>query len=199
MEIKIAELVEPYIHLVVGTEDDFYNFFLRHLYENQSTKSVLRCVRGKKCRGTRSLFHEFSAVFQFPCYFGENWSAFDECINDLEWLPSDSYGLFIGHADKIMTSVTEYILNFGIDNFQHFLKMMLNTVQEWTQGRNYDSFPVPPTPFHIVMHCTAKKEKSFKSKLLKAGVNKMNLIYLEREEDSRCSEREMFISYAKLP
>jgi hypothetical protein len=29
---------------------------------------------------------EFAASFQFPYYFGENWPAFDECINDLSWL-----------------------------------------------------------------------------------------------------------------
>jgi hypothetical protein len=187
MEIRIAEFVEPYIHLVVGTEDNFYNFFLKHLYKDQLMKSVLRYVKGKKCRYTQALFNEFSAVFQFPCYFGENWSAFDECINDLEWLPGDSYGLFIDHADQIMTSRIGYILN-GMDQFRYFFEIMLDTIQEWTQGRNYDSFPVPPTPFHMIMHCTAKKEKSFRSKLRKAGVNQMNLIYLEGEVDNHYSE-----------
>lgn len=28
---------------------------------------------------------------QFPEYFGKNWDAFEECINDLSWLPADGY------------------------------------------------------------------------------------------------------------
>jgi hypothetical protein len=186
-EIKIVELCEPYIHLAIGRECDFYRFFLKHLHKDQPVKSMLRYVKGKKCRNTQTLFNEFSAAFQFPYYFGENWPAFSECMNDLEWLPGDSYGLFIDNTDQIMTSRIGYILN-GMDQFRYFFEIMLATVQEWTQGRNYDSFPVPPTPFHMIMHCTAKKEKSFRSKLRKAGVNQMNLIYLEGEVDNHYSE-----------
>ena len=43
-------------------------------------------IRGIRCQTDESLFREVSASFQFPYYFGENWAAFDDCIQDLEWL-----------------------------------------------------------------------------------------------------------------
>ncbi|NGY75562.1 hypothetical protein F6Y02_01625 [Bacillus megaterium] len=45
---------------------------------------------------------EWAAALQFPDYFGENWAAFDECLNDLDWLPADRYILFITDAHLIL-------------------------------------------------------------------------------------------------
>jgi len=53
-------------------------------------RGVVRLVRGAKMRTTARLFDEISAAFQFPCYFGENWDALDECLNDIDWLPGDA-------------------------------------------------------------------------------------------------------------
>lgn len=43
-------------------------------------------IRGKRCKTEDDFFHEISASFQFPYYFGENWAAMDECLCDLEWI-----------------------------------------------------------------------------------------------------------------
>ena len=43
-------------------------------------------VRGALCRTTEDFFREVSAALRFPRYFGFNWAALDECLQDLEWL-----------------------------------------------------------------------------------------------------------------
>ena len=43
-------------------------------------------LRGSRCKTEDHFFHEISAAFQFPFYYGENWPATDECLCDLEWL-----------------------------------------------------------------------------------------------------------------
>jgi hypothetical protein len=48
---------------------------------------TVRCVRGRKMSRLAGLMDEFSAALQFPYYFGENWSAFQECLGDMDWLP----------------------------------------------------------------------------------------------------------------
>lgn len=39
----------------------------------------------------QTLMDELDRGFQFPDYFGDNWNAVDECINDLSWIPADGY------------------------------------------------------------------------------------------------------------
>ena len=56
------------------------------LYEEAQNNSYTSYLRGKRCRTEEQFLLEVSASFQFPYYYGENWSAFDECIQDLEWL-----------------------------------------------------------------------------------------------------------------
>lgn len=39
-------------------------------------------------RSKEVLFATFAELLKFPDYFGNNWDAFDECIQDLSWLPN---------------------------------------------------------------------------------------------------------------
>lgn len=45
----------------------------------------------------KDLFLFFSEKLSFPDYFGYNWDAFDECINDLSWL--DAERIILWHND----------------------------------------------------------------------------------------------------
>ncbi len=46
----------------------------------------------------KALFTEIADAFHFPDYFGHNWDALDECLADLDWIPSDNYVLFVDNA-----------------------------------------------------------------------------------------------------
>lgn len=51
-------------------------------------------------RGVRTkeaLFAAFVRALRFPDYFGHNWDAFEECVRDLDWLPSGD--VWVRHAD----------------------------------------------------------------------------------------------------
>ena len=37
-------------------------------------------------------------ALHFPRYFGENWDAFEECVNDLAWAPAEGYVILVENA-----------------------------------------------------------------------------------------------------
>ncbi len=41
------------------------------------------------------LLSRAAQALEFPAYFGGNWDAFEECVNDLAWLPARGYVLHL--------------------------------------------------------------------------------------------------------
>ena len=138
-----------YKNLFTVSDANFHLYFdksenlLADLKRELPPKGYLAIVDLKGVSDTDKLFKIFVDAFRFPDYFGYNWSAFDECINDLKWLHSSSYVLVIINFDKMR--VTEY-------DRQKLIYLLRKAADNWTKGRTFNpSFPTPPTPFHIVI------------------------------------------------
>jgi len=54
-----------------------------------------------------SLFGEFSRKMSFPGYFGRNWPALRDCLDDLTWIPAASAYLVIIHEWRNVLSECE--------------------------------------------------------------------------------------------
>ena len=76
------------------------------LYQEAQNDAYTAYWRGTRCCTEKDFFHEASASFQFPYYFGENWPALDECITDLEWIKFSRIFLFIDNFDKMFRGNT---------------------------------------------------------------------------------------------
>jgi hypothetical protein len=105
-----------------------------------------RVVRGRKMRTVSGLFDEFAAALQFPLYFGENWSAFDECIADLETLPAgEGYVVVVAEPEQVLADA-------GADEMQRLADSLESAASEWSQpvelGEWWDR---PAIPFHVVL------------------------------------------------
>ncbi|WP_407636660.1 barstar family protein [Kurthia huakuii] len=70
------------------------------------------------------MFREFAEKFSFPNYFGKNWAAFNECLNDLEWLEADEYVLIITNF--------EHLLAKKPNERDIFLEILKSTMYQWT-------------------------------------------------------------------
>ena len=81
-------------------------------------------IDGKNCSTTNKLFREFAEKFSFPNYFGKNWAAFNECLNDLEWLEADEYVLIITNF--------EHLLAKKPNERDIFLEILKSTMYQWT-------------------------------------------------------------------
>lgn len=48
---------------------------------------------GRRARDKSGFLAAAAAAMEFPAYFGHNWDAFEECVNDLSWAPAAGYVL----------------------------------------------------------------------------------------------------------
>jgi Barstar (barnase inhibitor) len=65
---------------------------------------VVRVLRGSRCGSPAGLFQEWGAALQFPYYYGHNWAALDECLEDLEWLPARRYVFFLTEFQDVLAA-----------------------------------------------------------------------------------------------
>lgn len=79
---------------------------------------------GNLLQSKNSLFSHFASALNFPEYFGYNWDAFDECINDLEWISEDVCLLLISNANKILSSE-------NIKELSTFYDILKESLNEW--------------------------------------------------------------------
>ena len=109
--------------------------------------SITRMIRGNKSKTLQRFFDECAASLQFPYYFGENWSAFDECITDLDWLEGDAYLLMINNASSLLCDAEP-------EDFGTLLQILAKANEEWLTPNAYIPRNRNPTPFHVVCQCT---------------------------------------------
>lgn len=81
---------------------------------------VPRSVRSKE-----KLLRLLSQALKFPTYFGGNWDALEECLNDLHWLP-----------EKLSIVIVHERLPFGEgENRQVYCDILQAAMQSRADGR----------------------------------------------------------------
>jgi hypothetical protein len=81
----------------------------------------------------RALLACIAEAMRFPDYFGGNWDAFDECLRDMEWLPSKGYVLVVDGSMSLWRSTPH--------SGGKLVESWLFAAQEWS---------LEGTPFHLV-------------------------------------------------
>jgi hypothetical protein len=157
----ILQAKGPWLHPVVTTAAELCDHVAESL---KATKVhvVYRRIRGNKARTVQGWFDECSAALQFPCYFGENWNAFDECITDLEWLPADAYVLVITNGSQLLEAAPPQDLAL-------LFTVLDRAGLQWSKPVA-GQFPRPSKPFHVLIQCTPVEEKTLCEKLDAAKV-----------------------------
>jgi RNAse (barnase) inhibitor barstar len=145
------------LHVLVAGESDACDQLWQ--WQRASTADrVGRIIRGKKCLTLADLFDEFAAAWQFPCYFGENWDALEECLTDLEWLPASDYLLLVTNAAHVLEKDT-------IEQRRVFWHLVHRLARSWSQTRQ------PPVAFHVVAHATHQELEILRLGLNTAGIS----------------------------
>ncbi len=79
---------------------------------------------GTQITDKASFLRVAGTALQFPAYYGSNWDAFEECINDLEWLSAFGFLIIYDRPDIFKASdpdgwtTAEAILGEAVKNWQ---------------------------------------------------------------------------------
>lgn len=155
----------PWLHFCVTDVSSITNIAFKLHRECRKRFITLR-LRGNKMRNISALFNEFGAALQFPYYFGENGNAFDECINDLDWLIAPGYVLIIHDADQLLVESTS-----RDEQTQSIMAMLASAGEEWSRPVEGGARARPSRPFHVVFQTDSDKAEMFRDRLKKLGVN----------------------------
>lgn len=84
----------------------------------------VRIIRGVRTQTVSTLLQEWAAALQFPYYFGHNWDAFEECINDLEWVPAAKHLVFVTRAENVLRDDDR--------GFAIFVEILVQATKKWS-------------------------------------------------------------------
>ena len=134
--------------------------------ESLSTEELLaergitaRVLRGKRMRTKQDLFEEFALHLSLPDYFGRNWDALADCLEDLEWLQGFAYAVVIDGANEVL-------LDEPADQLNLFVQLIDRVAANWaepvTLGEDWDR---PAIPFHWVLRDSPEGRTNLEARL----------------------------------
>lgn len=127
-------------------------------FEREQPNRTVRFVRGSKMLDSAGVFDQFGAALQFPYYFGENWAAFSECIQDLTWLPATHYVIVILDAEELLKTDDEA---FGV-----LISIFRHCCKNWTKGFDLGHpWARGPARFQVVMQTSSEHLESLTFRL----------------------------------
>jgi hypothetical protein len=163
---KLFKPGNPCFYLVTTDIKEFDFLSSRLIYDYKN--AVIRTIRGKKSRTVPEFFNEVAAALQFPLYFGENWNAFNDCVNDLEWAAGEAYILLVSDAPYLLSHADS-------EDFRILIKMLSIANEAWVEPNKYIDRGRPVTPFHVVFQCSIADVSAFSDRLSQAGAEFDNL------------------------
>lgn len=101
----------------------------KEIRDLQNNGYFVGIIDGAKCVDLRSSIAHIASAFKFPDYYGENLDAFDECINDLEWLTESNYAIVIENSNLLMVEDTK-------DNKLYLINLLDDVSSEWSGASN---------------------------------------------------------------
>jgi RNAse (barnase) inhibitor barstar len=88
-------------------------------------------IDGTKATNISKFLNEISIAFRFPDYFGHNYNALNECLNDLDWIDVPNYALFIKNYSL-------FLIDEDHQTKLDTLKLFQNACIEWANVPNFD-------------------------------------------------------------
>jgi RNAse (barnase) inhibitor barstar len=136
----------PYVELLVLKKEETFEDHIKPL-----SAFVVKEFHGRKCHTKAGLLGEFARVLDFPSYFGKNWDAFEECVTDLQWLPTPGYLFVITEADQVLPDHDE--------EYETFITILEESGKVWGSEQDVR----PEIPFHVLLAVAERQQSKRKN------------------------------------
>jgi RNAse (barnase) inhibitor barstar len=149
--------------LYVASIKSLDNFIID--YSKNNKKTLIKLIDGNKCNNKQELLNEFSNKLNFPGYFGNNWDAMDECINDLEWFSTSPILLIIKNFQEVLKN--------DPSGQEILLSILETTVSDWSKP--YPHRPIKTSRvFRVIFQCILENKQKCKEILLNTNYQIVN-------------------------
>jgi hypothetical protein len=158
----------PALSILSATPSSVYDLMIG--WNTACPEWDIRRVGGERSRTVNkpSFMNEVSAALQFPYYFGHNWSAFRECINDLSWLRGANFLIIFDSA--------QHLLSESDDDFQVLLRILADTHDEWRSiTTDFGAQGRLPTAFRSVLACDPDAVDALTARISVSGATYVHL------------------------
>ena len=136
-------LDKPWIRRIVATRSEIEPKILAWMHNNP--KISVFFLDGSQMQSLNDFFNELIRGYSLPDYFGRNFNALDECLNDESVLDGTAFLTVIFNADKILTKDCH-------DRFELFLDVLTRAGDDWAVPINVgEAWDRPAKPFHVIM------------------------------------------------
>jgi RNAse (barnase) inhibitor barstar len=151
------------IQMTITNHLQSFNFMFFELVKEGMSRikfenSFIAELDGEKAMTVEEFLSEISKAFKFPDYFGNNYNALEECLNDLDWINEDNYILVITNYDYFLKNENEKTL---LDT----LSILNGVAFEWANVPNFDGEEQfrKKSEFKILIQWSDKAESDLKS------------------------------------
>ena len=88
-------------------------------------------LEGKRMKNIKDFHAEIERKLEMPDYYGKNWNALGETINDLSWLDFNNFVILIRDYDLVLSEE-------AFEQKSEFLCIFENAMAEWENVPNYE-------------------------------------------------------------
>jgi hypothetical protein len=164
---KLSACEAPWLHL--SSVDEVDEAWQPGTIYCKTENCLLRVLRGHKMATKNDFMNEIGAAMQFPDFFGENWHAVKDLLEQLDqWMPSVAYVIYFSHADKLLEFEREEL---------HWLLVTLQEVAEfWAKPVvNAGYLSRASVPFHVIFKCDADVISTVADRLSEAAAGHVQI------------------------
>lgn len=98
-----------------------FKYYKKHLKIEKSFVGIIANMNSEK-----ELFEGLAKAFDFPNYFGKNWNALNDCLNDFSWIVERNIAL----VHTSITDLSDEILEIYVD-------ILISAIESWNEDKEH--------------------------------------------------------------